>query len=191
MQTPDEVITIVSGLPRSGTSMMMKILEAGGMRPLTDNIRQADVDNPKGYYELERVKKISHDSAWLPAARGTVFKMVSTLLVKLPPAYTYRIIFMRRPMDEILASQSKMLERLGKPSGPDDGQMTALFNRHLAEIQVWLAKQPNMRVHYVHYGDVIQSPQKVMADLCAFLERPLDAARMAAIVDPELYRNRA
>ena len=127
-----QIITIVSGLPRSGTSMMMKMLEAGGMQVLTDHIRTADEDNPKGYYEFERVKQIEHDQAWLPDAQGKVVKMISALLKHLPSSYTYKVIFMRRNIDEILASQKQMLIRRGEPTDVvSDEKLTELFDRHI------------------------------------------------------------
>src|SRR5437899_574640 len=107
-------VTIVSGLPRSGTSMMMKMLEAGGMEPLTDHVRTADEDNPKGYYEFERVKDLEKDQTWLEDAKGRYVKVISMLLKHLPAGYTYKVIFMRRTMEEILASQRKMLVRRGE-----------------------------------------------------------------------------
>src|SRR5215468_11569905 len=124
-------LVIVSGLPRSGTSMMMKMLAAGGIEPLTDNIRTADEDNPKGYFELERVKQIESDKAWLEDARSRVVKLISALLKHLPPSYQYKVIFMRRAMSEILASQRKMLMRRGEPADkvPDE-KMAAMFNKH-------------------------------------------------------------
>ena len=100
----DDVITIVSGLPRSGTSLMMQMLEAGGMPVLTDGIRDADEDNPRGYYELEAVKRTKDDPAWLHGAPGKVVKMIYLLLYDLPTTYNYRIIFMRRPLSEVVAS---------------------------------------------------------------------------------------
>src|SRR5438067_12425110 len=108
----DSEIIIVSGLPRSGTSLMMQMLQRGGVEIVTDDVRTADVDNPRGYYELEKVKKIKQDASWLPQARGKAFKMVSQLLYDLPGGETYRIIFMQRNLDEVLLSQDKMLERL-------------------------------------------------------------------------------
>src|SRR6516165_3287109 len=107
-------IIIVSGLPRSGTSLMMQMLDQGGLPVVTDNIRSADTYNPRGYYEYEQVKKIKQDASWRPAARGKVFKMISQLLYDLPPTERYLIIFMARDMDEMLRSQDKMLERLGR-----------------------------------------------------------------------------
>src|SRR5690349_19374505 len=114
----DSEIIIVSGLPRSGTSLMMQMLAGGGVEILTDAIRTADDDNPRGYLEFEPVKKTKQDSSWVPAARGKAVKMVSQLLYDLPPAERYRIIFMSRDLDEVLASQEKMLARLGRPAAP-------------------------------------------------------------------------
>lgn len=187
-----DVITVVSGLPRSGTSMMMRMLDAGGIPVMVDNIRTADIDNPKGYYEFERVKKIDQDAAWLPETQGKVVKMVSMLLMKLPPAYRYKIVFMRRHMDEILASQAKMLERLGKTGGnaPTAAQMANLFTRHLAEVESWLAKQANMEVRYIWYHEALKSPRETAEALSAFLGG-LDVEKMVAVVDPNLHRNKA
>src|SRR5713101_3371282 len=111
-------IIIVSGLPRSGTSLMMQMLENGGVEIVTDNIRAADTDNPRGYYEFEKVKKIKQDASWLPATRGKAFKMVSQLLYDLPTSEQYRIIFMERDLEEVLLSQEKMLQRLGRNAAP-------------------------------------------------------------------------
>jgi hypothetical protein len=171
--------------------MMMRMLEAGGLEPVVDNLRTADVDNPLGYYELEKVKQIHKDSSWLAGTQGKVFKMVSMLLTKLPSEYEYDIVFMKREMPEILASQAKMLQRLGKGGGNvDDPQMAALFAKHLAEIQVWLAQQKNMRVLYVNYRDAISDPAGTASHLSQFVGRPMDAGKMAAVVEKSLYRNR-
>ena len=131
-------VTIVSGLPRTGTSMMMRMLDAGGMEALSDNIRQADIDNPNGYYEFERVKKIKEDASWLSNTVGKVFKMVSMLLFELPPSFQYKIIFMERDLDEMMASQDRMLARLGKASSDTDpDKMKALYSKHLTDIKAW------------------------------------------------------
>jgi hypothetical protein len=187
----EQVVTIVSGLPRSGTSMMMKMLEAGGMLPLTDNIRTADEDNPKGYYEFERVKQIETDQAWLKDARGKVVKMISALLRPLPGGYRYKIIFMRRRMEEILASQKKMLIRRGEPTDaiPDE-KMAALYQKHLAQMEAWLAQQPNMDVLYVTYHEVIAEPRRHAEDINRFLGGGLDVDAMVAVVDRMLYRSK-
>lgn len=187
-----EPITIVSGLPRSGTSMMMKMLEAGGILPLTDEIREADKDNPKGYYEFERVKQMDKgDTAWLAEAPGKSVKVISALLKHLPSEYDYRILFMRRNMPEILASQRKMLIRRGENADDmDDEKMAALFEKHLQSTIKWIEEQPNISVLYVHYSDMLADPAPSITKIQAFLDQPLNIENMAAIVDPNLYRNR-
>jgi len=119
----DETITVVSGLPRSGTSMMMQMLGAGGLAVLTDGKRGADADNPRGYYEYEAVKSLGQDASWLASAGGKAVKIVSALLIHLPDGFDYRVIFMRRPIAEVLASQRAMLDRLGHagPRGDESG----------------------------------------------------------------------
>jgi hypothetical protein len=187
-----EPITIVSGLPRSGTSMLMKMLEAGGLPPLIDNIRTADDDNPKGYFEFERVKAMDKgDTAWLAEARGKVVKVISALLKFLPDEYRYKIIFIRRNMPEILASQRKMLIRRGEdPDKIDDEQMAELFTKHVTQVESWLKEQPNMSVLYVHYSEILTNPQPQIIRINQFLGDQLDTDQMTAVVDPALYRNR-
>ena len=187
-----EAITIVSGLPRSGTSMMMKMLEAGGLTPLTDHIRQADADNPKGYYEFERVKKLrENDTAWLPDAEGKVVKIIASLLPHLPPTHEYRVVFMRRAMTEILASQRQMLIRRGEdPDKVSNEEMAALFERHLQQVDAWIAKQPHVKRIDVDYNQVLAAPEAEAARINHFLGGELDAEKMAGVVDPALYRQR-
>jgi len=182
-------ITIVSGLPRSGTSLMMQMLDQGGIEAVTDNIRSPDRDNPRGYYEFEIVKKIKEDASWLPETRGKVFKMVSQLLYDLPPTESYRIVFMRRDFDEMLLSQEKMLARLGRPAAPRD-EIKGAFTRHLDQLFAWLEKQANMKVLFVHYQDVVGDPLEEARKIAKFLNGRVDADKMAAAVDPSLYRNR-
>lgn len=186
------VVTVVSGLPRSGTSMMMKMLEAGGLLPLTDNLRTADVDNPKGYYEFERVKKLEEgDVAWLPEAEGKVVKVISALLKHLPDGYEYRVIFMRRNMGEILASQKKMLQNRGEATDVvSDEEIAALFEKHLQHIRHWIETHPNVLVLYLHYSDVLADPLPQARRVNAFLGNTLNVEAMALTVDPDLYRNR-
>ncbi len=184
-------ITIVSGLPRSGTSMMMKMLQAGGMPLLTDQVRRADEDNPKGYYEFERVKQIEHDQAWLPDAQGKAIKVISALLTRLPATYTYKVVFMRRDMQEILDSQKQMLIRRGEPADKvSDENMAAAFEKHLKTIQHWLAQQRNIDVLYVSYNTVLKAPLQCASEIGAFLDAGLDASKMAQAVDRALYRQR-
>jgi hypothetical protein len=191
-ETDDAAITVVSGLPRSGTSMLMKMLDAGGIPPLTDEIRSADADNPKGYYEFERVKQMDKgDTAWVPEARGKAVKVISALLKHLPEGYPYRVIFVRREMAEILASQRKMLVRRGEdPTKTDDAQMSELFAKHLRQVESWLQSQPNFQTLYVHYSDILADPVTQAQKINAFLGGSLDAEAMVGVVDPELYRNR-
>jgi hypothetical protein len=188
---PPPAITIVSGLPRSGTSMMMSMLAAGGMDIVTDHIRQADADNPQGYFELERVKKIKEDASFLDETHGKAFKMVSMLLRDLPPNKHYNIIFMRRDMAEVLASQNIMLERRGKDPSTDDQEMAQRFAIHLDDITAWLNAQPHIDVLYVHYSDVLHRPLASAEQVKRFLRNRLDPHKMAAVVDQALYRNRA
>ncbi len=185
----NQTITIVSGLPRSGTSLMMQMLDIGGMKVMTDNIRVADEDNPKGYYEFEKVKKIGEDPSWLKDMRGKAFKMVSMLLYDLPVNEKYKVIFMRRHMDEILTSQNKMLERLGRDLNPDD-EMGKLFAKHLDKTFKWLDMQKNFKVLYVSYNDLVEDSLKEIEMVVGFLGIKLDVEKMSSVMDRALYRNR-
>jgi len=186
-------VIIVSGLPRSGTSMMMRMLEKGGLSLLVDGIRTPNDDNPKGYYEFERVKKLPEgDIGWLPDAPGKGVKIIAALLVHLPDAYTYRVLFMRRKMDEILASQRRMLERRGEdPDTIDDAEMARLFEAHVAQVHKWMDQQPHVTYLDVDYNEVLADPVPCLAQVDDFLALSLDLAAMAAVVDPTLYRQRA
>jgi hypothetical protein len=182
-------IIIVSGLPRSGTSLMMQMLDNGGIEAVTDNIRTADTDNPKGYYEFEQVKKIKQDASWLPGARGKVFKMVSQLLYDLPTGESYRIVFMDRDLDEVLSSQEKMLERLGRKAAPRESIRQA-YLLHLERLHVWLDLQGHMQVLRVSYNELLQQPAVEAERVCQFLRGRPSMERMVQTVDPSLYRNR-
>jgi hypothetical protein len=185
-------VVVVSGLPRSGTSMMMKMLEAGGIPPLTDALREADKDNPKGYYEFERVKQMDKgDTEWLPQAEGKVVKVISALLQHLPADYDYKVIFMERHMPEILASQRKMLVHRGEDADQmDDARMAELFAKHVANTKSWFGEQPNFDVLYVHYSAVLADPDREARRVSAFLDDRINPEPMAEVVDPDLYRNR-
>ena len=191
-KTPTAFITVVSGLPRSGTSMMMQILAAGGMQIVTDEQRRADDDNPKGYYEMERVKALKQgDSAWLDQAPGKAVKVISYLLQSLPAKHSYRVIFMQRAMAEVLASQKQMLVRRGEPTDKiSDADMANYFERHLAEVQAWLAQQKNFQVLYMPYADLLAQPQERIQQVIAFLDLPLDTQAMLSVPDQKLYRQR-
>lgn len=186
-----EFITVVSGLPRSGTSMMMKMLTAGGLEALTDNIRIADEDNPKGYFEFEMVKKLGADHSWLPDARGKCVKIVSSILKHLPQDFTYKIIFMHRNIEEVLASQQQMLVRRGEPTDTvSNEKMMQTFTRHLKDIETWLTAQPNISTLDISYNEMIANPEPDVRRIKDFLKVELDADRMVAAVDKNLYRNR-
>lgn len=191
-QNLDPYITVVSGLPRSGTSMMMKMLEAGGLAVMTDDLRTADESNPKGYYEFERVKMLNNgDNSWVPNAQGKVVKVISYLLEYLPAEFTYKIIFMNRDIGEVLSSQRRMLERESKPdSGVSDEQMSALYKKHLAKVQSWLSRQENVEVIYISYNDTLQMPQDTLEIINRFLGGNLDTAAMQQAIDQSLYRER-
>ena len=187
-----KTVIVVSGLPRSGTSMMMKMLEAGGLKILTDNQREADANNPKGYYEFERVKQMKDgDLAWLPDAAGKVVKIVTGLITFLPSEYKYKVIFMKRDLHEILSSQKKMLGRLGREDDniPDD-QMSKVYEEHLKQVKGWLVRQPNIELMYVNYNTMVSDPTESLQKVNEFLGGGMDVKVMAGVVDKELYRER-
>ncbi len=185
-------VFIVSGLPRSGTSLMMMVLEAAGIPPLTDHERSADQDNPRGYYEFERVKKLKDgDSGWILDAPGKVVKVISALLPHLPPGYHYKVFFMRRSLTEILASQRKMLENRGEdPEKVSDAEMAQFFEKHLRQTTDWLDKQENFSTLYVDYNQMLADPEGQIQRVNAFLGGKMDEALMLDAIDPGLYRQR-
>ena len=188
-----EPIVIVSGLPRSGTSMMMKMLEAGGLSVLTDSIRQADIDNPKGYYEYERVKNLEKetDKSYVREARGKVLKVISFLLKDLPEDNFYRVVFMRRHLDEVISSQNKMLDRRGEDAIEDRETMAEAYRNHLAAVKILVRKRPNLEMLEFRYDEAVKNPKEAARSVNAFLGGALDERDMAAVIDGELYRNRA
>jgi len=185
-------VVIVSGLPRSGTSMMMRMLDFGGIPALTDNVRQPDEDNPRGYYEFEPVKRTKEDPSWLEQAGGKVVKMVYRLLYDLPPTRQYRVIFMRRKLEEVVASQDVMLSRRGRSGGDlSREKLIALFEQQLAEFDVWIQQQPCFRILYVSYNDTLKNPRATAEMVNEFLGGRLNVDAMVSVVEPELYRQRA
>jgi hypothetical protein len=166
------------------------MLAAGGLPILADDRRPADPDNPKGYYEFERVKQLERDRSWLPGAVSKVVKVVSPLLRHLPAEHSYRIVFMQRDLAEVLASQRQMLERRGQPVPNGDQGMAATFRRHLADVEAWLAQQPNMQVLYVAYDAVLEEPAAEIQRVNTFLGGGLDTAAMAGVIDHALHRQR-
>jgi hypothetical protein len=188
---PSHCIIVVSGLPRSGTSMMMRMLESGGLDAVTDQRRTADASNPAGYYEDERVKRLREgEHEWLESASGKVVKVVSPLLEYLPARYAYKLIFMLRSVSEIVASQRRMLARQGDPPQDDDAAMAARYRRHLSTIESWLVDQSHIDTMYVRYRDVTADPAGHVTRISRFLARQLDCDAMVSAVDRSLYRER-
>ena len=186
-----DFVTVVSGLPRSGTSLMMQMLQAGGLPVLSDGLRPADASNPHGYFEFDTVKRLRSDNTWLPQARGHAVKIIHLLLreLRLDAALQYRIVFMQRPIDEVLASQRAMLQREGK-AGADPAVLKKAFESQLAHLDTWLAAQANLAVTRVSYYQVTREPQAVAVALNTFLGLALDTAAMVRAVDPALHRQR-
>jgi hypothetical protein len=185
-------VVVVAGLPRSGTSMMMQALAAGGVEPYTDRKRTADEDNPRGYFEHERATRLHQDAAWLPEARGKAVKIVAHLLPFLPPGEDYRIIFMHRDLREVVASQRAMLERPGRQGGGlAAARLMRVFTQQLVRVQAWLQRQPGMPVLAVNYGEAMADPAGTAARLARFLGAPFDESAAAAAIDPALQRQRA
>jgi hypothetical protein len=184
-------VTLVSGLPRSGTSMMMQMIEAGGIPALTDHQRKQDEDNPKGYYELEPVKKTKDDPSWVPAARGKVVKVIYSLLYDLPREYEYRVIFMERNIYEVIASQTRMLQRSGKKGANlSDDKLAELYKAQLNKFNHWIRNQCCFTVLPVNYSAIVESPQLLAEKINSFLGGGLDTGAMVRSVDPSLYRNK-
>lgn len=184
-------ITVVSGLPRSGTSLMMRMLEAGGIPALTDSQRVPDEDNPNGYYEFEDVKSLERDSAWLDRAAGHSVKMVYSLLKHLPADREYRVVFMRRNTSEILQSQKAMLERKGIVTEISDDVMKALFERELRKFYEWVPQQQHLHLMNVSYNELLSEPAIVIHRISRHLGGKLNTEAMLQMIDPSLYRQRA
>ena len=184
-------ITIVAGLPRTGTSMMMRMLEAGGVPALTDGVREADDDNPRGYYEFEPAKRTKHDQSWLDRAPGHVVKMVYRLLYDLPDDRQYRVIFMNRRLSEVHASQEKMLDRRGEATGlmsPDDFER--LFSGEVTRVKRWLDERDHFRTLHVDYNAIVANPAETVHRASELLGG-LDETAMEQVVETALYRQRA
>jgi hypothetical protein len=187
-------IVIVSGLPRSGTSMMMKMLEAGGLPIMSDGQRGADVDNPKGYFEYERVKDLEQeaDKSYVREGRGKALKVISFLIRFLPDDNDYRVLFMRRDLDEVLDSQDKMIQRLGAADADAEREaMKEAYRNDIVRTRLHCRKQPNFELLEVHYKATIQDPVATARSVNAFLGGRLDETAMAKAVDESLYRNRS
>jgi hypothetical protein len=189
---PKKKVIAISGLPRSGTSMMMKMLAQGGVPIVMDGQREADEDNPNGYFEIELSKKLKDgEISWVYEAQGKAVKVISYLLEYLPGDLTYDIIFMEREIHEVLASQKKMLARRGEVSSISDEEMEAQFRDHLKAVKYWSARQPNMRLLFLKYNEVIATPDVIAKQITEFIGQPLDIAAMSNVPSASLYRNRS
>ena len=169
----------------------MQMLAAGGMEALTDGVRAADADNPKGYFEFELVKALPTDHRWLDAARGKAVKVIHQLLTRLPDDRPYRVLFLDRDLDEVLMSQAKMLARSGKPGAALPAErLKAVFQQDLARIHTLLASKPNFQVLRVRHAELIGTPHEQARAINVFLGGHLDEGLMAAVVDRSLHRNK-
>ncbi len=185
-------ILIVSGLPRSGTSLMMQILNVWGIPVLSDSHRSPDAHNPNGYFEYAPVKRLAEDHSWLNLARGKAVKIISHLLKYLPDQFHYDVLFMNRNLDEVIHSQNKMLERLGKEKGNlSDEALKTHFTRHLEEIHRWLSEKPHIRFLDVHYAQLLQNAPTTLQAISHFLGKEYDLRAAQSVIDPQLYRSRS
>jgi hypothetical protein len=192
VSSPPEFITIVSGYPRSGTSLMMQMLAAGGMGVLCDDVHEPDEDNPRGYYEFRRATQLSgrgERTDWVAQAQGKAVKVFAFQIKFLPAEYNYRVVFMRRKIAEALASSRKMKMLREKATLSEREQILA-FKTAYVVYEAWLMKQKNMRALFVHYNELLANPCEHIARVREFLAVPLDADAMAAAIDPALYHNR-
>ncbi len=187
-------IVVVSGLPRSGTSMLMKMLDAGGIAIMTDRERAADVDNPHGYFEHERIKDLEKetDKSYLREGRGKALKVISFLIKDLPDDNDYRVIFVRRDLDEVLASQNKMIQRIGTTdTSAEEEAMKEAYRNDIVRTRLLCKKRSNFALIEIHYSATIENPAETAQKINSFLDGRLDEAAMRAAVDESLYRNRA
>jgi hypothetical protein len=185
------VITIVSGLPRSGTSLMMQMLAAGAMPVLTDWERRADTDNPRGYFEWERIKQLPQEPNCIDEAEGKALKVVSQLLFALPARRSYQILFMERPLSEVVTSQAEMLRRRGTSGAAlSEAALITGLQAHLNQVNAWLQRRPDILLCRVEYHQVLRDPRCASETVERFLQRTLDLESMARQVDQSLYRCR-
>lgn len=172
--------------------MMMKMLVEGGLQAVTDGLRQADNDNPNGYFELEAVKEMTRGNlTWMDGANGKVVKVISSLLEYLPPQHSYKIIFMERELSEVLASQQKMLTNRNETSTVEDEEMKQQFQSHLKTVRAWLVRQPNIEVLYVNFNALMATPEPFCSRIVEFLGLPMNLEHMLSVPNKNLYRNRS
>ncbi len=184
-------IVVVTGLPRSGTSMLMQAVTAGGVPPLTDNLRAPDEDNPRGYFEFEPATRLRTDRSWIPRARGKVVKLVLPLLPYLPPGELYRIVLIQRDLSEVAASQHTMLERLqrsGQAAALSETELQRAYLGHEEEVARWLESRQEIAVLSLDYDRLLGDPRSGAARLAVFLGSSFDSDPAAAAIVPQLRR---
>ena len=184
-------VTVVSGLPRSGTSMMMRMLERGGLPILTDGFRKADEDNPLGYYEFEPVKRLDRDVSWLPDAYNKAVKIIYIFLYNLPGDHMYKVLFMKRHLHDLVASQKVMLRRREERDRMSDQELINRFDDELRKLDLWIRHQENFNIRYLDFDEVVADPAGAALEISRFLGMQLDTEAMAQAVDPSLHRNRS
>ena len=180
-------IVVVSGLPRSGTSLMMQMLDKGGCEVLVDGKREADVSNPKGYYEYEPVMSIHKSNLWLEEAKDKVVKIVAPLLKFLSPKYRYKIIFMTRDLNEVIKSQQVMQ---GKDDNAFPVKLVEAYHKLLNSVKVWKNREPGVEMIYVNYKDVLDNPGPELERIESFVGLPLNKEDMIGCIDKSLHRNK-
>ena len=181
-------IVIVSGLPRSGTSLMMQMINKGGIEALTDDKRQADISNPKGYYEYEPVMALHKDNSWLHKAQNKSLKVVAPLLKFLGPKYRYKVIFMNRDLGEVVKSQQKMI---GKNTESLPVKLFQSYTKHLNQVEVWKEKTPNVELIYLDYKEVLTQTDQAIDKVAKFIGVEMNKEAMKRCIDTSLYRNKA
>lgn len=180
-------IVIVSGLPRSGTSLMMQMMNNGGLEVLTDNQRKSDDSNPKGYFEYEPVMSIHKDNSWVELAKNKSVKVVAPLLKHLPSEYRYKVIFMNRDITEVIKSQQKMI---GRDTETLPVKLFDAFQKQLQVVDTWKEKEPGVEMMYVNYKDVLENPNDLVNQISDFISVDMDQEAMISSVDKSLYRNK-
>ncbi len=179
------MITIVSGWPRSGTSLMLQMLQAGGLEILEDDQRPPDEHNPRGYFELQAVKRIRADSRWLDQAEGRALKLIAVFLEALPATHVYTVFFMRRDWQAMLASQHRLREALGQPPAASDDELLTTYQRETARILAWCRGQTKLRLQEIQFEKLFQDPAAELSVIKPWLPG-LDPNAMAAVIDPGL-----
>jgi len=187
----NKYITVVTGIPRSGTSLMMQMLNAGGMSLLYDDQRSPDISNPKGYFELEQVKRIHEDHSWLSMAQGKVLKITIPLIFYLPESYSYKIIVMKRKLSEIIRSQTEMLsERKISSTDSENMKLMSIYRKQLFRMNYWIKEDPQRKAIEISYNELITDSKSITKELVEFLEFAADANKMTSVVHNDLYRQR-